>query len=279
MAFSINSSNLFSSRSINQAQDSQNKAFQRLSTFLRINSAKDDPAGSAIYQRQTAQIRGSDQAIRNANDGISFAQIAQGGLSQVTSNLQRIRELTVQASNSIVGNRDVIQAEINQLSEENSRIGETTSFGKQSVFPSGGQTVSFQVGADSDSNNQINVGLNSLENLNAVSSNQGASGIDVSSAAAAQASLDKIDADLESVSQQASSFGAIENRFGATISNLEEFSINTQAARSRIGDADIAKEVSNLIQAQLKKDISIALASQANQSQKSVLSLLGGGAR
>ena len=103
MAFSINSNNSFFQRSIGKAQTSQNQALQRLSSMLRINSAKDDVAGMAIVQRQTAQIKGSDQAIRNANDGISFAQTAQGGLSQMTSNLQRMRELAIQASNSIVG--------------------------------------------------------------------------------------------------------------------------------------------------------------------------------
>jgi len=277
MAFSINSNNGFSSRSIGNAQKSQNEVLQRLSSMLRINSAKDDAAGSAIFQRQTAAIRGTDQAIRNANDGISFSQIAQGGLSQVTSNLQRMRELAVQASNSIVGDRSAIQSEINQLSAENTRLGKSTSFGGQSIFPSGDKTITFQVGANADANNQISVDLKSLEGLNSVSSDQGGNAIDVSSAASAQSAIEQIDADLEAVSKQASNFGAIENRFGAAISNAEEFSINMQESRSRIGDADVAKEVSKLIQAQIQEKAGIFSATQANQSKKMVLSLLGGG--
>ncbi|MCF6249912.1 MAG: flagellin FliC [Methylococcaceae bacterium] len=277
MAFSINSNNGFSSRSIGNAQKSQNEALQRLSSMLRINSAKDDAAGSAIFQRQTAAIRGTDQAIRNANDGISFSQIAQGGLSQVTSNLQRMRELAVQASNSIVGDRSAIQSEINQLSAENTRLGESTSFGGQSIFPSADKTITFQVGANADTNNQISVNLKSLQSLNSVSSDQGGNAIDVSSAASAQSAIEQIDADLEAVSKQASNFGAIENRFGAAISNAEEFSINMQESRSRIGDADVAKEVSKLIQAQIQEKAGIFSATQANQSKKMVLSLLGGG--
>jgi len=275
MAFSINSTNNFSSRSINNAQKTQNEAIQRLSSMLRINSAKDDAAGSAIIQRQTAAIRGSNQAIRNANDGISFAQTAQGSLGQVTSNLQRMRELAVQAANSTTTDRGALQAEVNQLSQANTDISGSTSFGGQSVFPSSAKNVSFQVGPDSDSSNQISVNLNSLEGLNSVSSDQSGNSIDLSSVESAQLAIEQIDADLEAVSQQASNFGAVENRFSAAISNSEEFSINMQASRSQIGDADVAKEVSKMIQAQILEKASISVASQANQSKKMVLSLLG----
>lgn len=274
MPFSINSSNNFSSRSIGNAQKTQKEVFQRLSTMLRINSAKDDAAGSAIYQRQTAQIRGADQAIRNANDGISFVQTAQGGLSQVTSNLQRMRELAIQSANPTASDRGAIQAEINQLSEENTRLSGSSSFAGQSVFPSGDKTVSFQVGANAG--DQISVDLKSLQNLNSVSSDQGSNAIDISTTASSQAAIEKIDADLEAVSQQASSFGAVENRFSAVISNTESYSINLQESRSRIGDADVAKEISRLIQAQIKEKAGIASATQANQSKKMVLALLGG---
>jgi len=277
MAFSINSNNSFSSRSIGNAQKSQNEAIQRLSSMLRINSAKDDAAGSAIFQRQTAAINGSNQAIRNANDGISFVQTAQGGLEGVTSNLQRMRELAVQAANSTTTNRGAIQAEVNQLSQENTRLSGSSSFGGQSIFPSGGENISFQVGADAGDGNQISVNLNSLEGLNSVSSDQGGNAIDLSSAESAQLAIQQIDADLEAVSKQASNFGAVENRLSAAISNAEEYSINMQASRSRIGDADVAKEVSKMIQAQVLEKASIFAAAQGNQSKKMVLSLLGGG--
>lgn len=276
MAFSINSSNGFSS-SINHAQKSQEEAIQRLSSMLRINSAKDDAAGAAIVQRQTSLVRGANQAIRNANDGISFVQTAQGGLSQISSNLQRMRELAIQASNATTSNRGSIQSEINQLSEENTRLSTGSSFGGQALFPAKDSTVSFQVGADAGADNQISLDLKSLGDLNSVSSDKGGSAIDVSSAASAQTAIEQIDADLEAISQQASNFGAVENRFSAAISNAETFSINTQTARSRIADTDVAKEVSKMIQAQILEKASIASASQANQSKKMVLSLLGGG--
>ena len=275
MGISINSSNSFSSRSIADAQKTQKQVFQRLTSMLRINSAKDDAAGLAIYQRQTAQIEGSNQAIRNANDGISLSQTAQGGLEQVTSNLQRMRELAVQASNSIIGDRSSIQAEINQLSQENTRINESASFAGQSLFPSGGKSVTFHVGANTGE--QISVNLDSLDNLNSTSSDQGTNSIDVSSAATAQSAIEQIDADLEAVSKQASNFGAVENRLSAAISNTEGYSINLQESRSRIGDTDIAKELSRLIQSQIKEQAGIASITQANQSKKMVLHLLGGG--
>jgi len=280
MTFSINSGNSFSSRSIGGAQKTQNEVFQRLSSMLRINSASDDAAGSAIMQRQTAQIRGADQGIRNANDGISFVQTAQGGLGEISSNLQRMRELAVQAANGTAnsGDRSAMQAEINQLSSANTDLSKSA-FGGQSIFPSGGKNVSFQVGPDAGAGNQISVDLSSLEDLNSVSSDQGGNAIDVSSAESATAAIEQIDADIEAVSRQAGKFGAVENRFNSAISNAEEFSINTQAARSRIGDADVAKEVSRLIQAQILEKASIASATQANQSKKMVLSLLGGGIR
>jgi len=277
MAFPINSNNSFPSRSISSAQKSQNEAMQRLSSMLRINSAKDDAAGSAIFQRQTAQIRGSNQAIRNANDGISFSQTAQGELKQATSNLQRMRELAVQAANATTSNRGAIQAEVNQLSQENTRLSESASFGGQSIFPSNSKSISFQVGANADSSNQISVNLESLESLNSVNSEQGDNSIDLSSAESAQLAIKQIDADLEAVSSQASNFGAMESRLNAAISNAEESSINMQASRSRMGDADVAKEVSKLIQAQALTKASIFAASQGNQTKKMVLSLLGGG--
>jgi len=277
MTFSINSTNNFSSRSIGNVQNKQKEAIERLSTMLRINSAKDDAAGSAIFQRQTSSIRGANQAIRNASDGISFVQTAQGGLSNVTDNLQRMRELAVQAANSTTTSRGALQAEVNQLSQENTRINETSSFAGQAVFPSESQNASFQVGADGGSDNQIAVELNSLDELNSVSSGQGGNAIDLSTAESAQLAIEQIDADLEAVSQQASNFGAVEGRFSAAIASAEEQSLNTQAARSRIGDTDVAKELSKLIQAQILEKANTAVISQANQSKKMVLSLLGGG--
>lgn len=276
MAFSINSPNSFSSRSIGNAQKSQNDAIQRLSSMLRINSAKDDVAGFAIMQHQTAQIKGTNQGVRNANDGVSFSQTAQGGLGEITSNLQRMRELAVQSANATTTNRSAIQAEVNQLSQANTQISDSSAFGGQSIFPSSGKSISFQVGGNADSSNQISVNLESLDGLNSISSEQGENAIDLSTAESSQLAIVQIDADLEAVAKQASNFGAIENRLGAAISNAEQFSVNSQVSRSRIADADMAKEVSNMIKAQVLEKASIFAAVQGNQSKKMVMSLLGG---
>lgn len=277
MTFSINTTNNFSSRSIGNVQNKQKEALERLSTMLRLNSAKDDAAGSAIFQRHTSSIRGANQAVRNASDGISFVQTAQGGLSNVSENLQRMRELAVQAANSTTTSRGALQAEVNQLSQENTRINETYSFAGQAVFPSKSQNVSFQVGADEGSENQIAVELNSLDALNSVNSAQGGNAIDLSTAESAQLAIEQIDADLEAVAQQASNFGTVEGHFSAAIASAEEQALNMQAARSQIGDTDVAKELSKLIQSQILDKANTAVISQANQSKKMVLSLLGGG--
>ncbi len=274
MINSINSNTGFSVASTAAIQKKQNEALERLSTMLRINRAKDDAAGSSIVQRQTAQILGNRQGIRNASDGISFAQIAEGSLSSVSENLQRMRELAVQAANPTNRNQPALQSEVNQLSTENKRIAQTTSFAGQAVFSGNSQSISFQVGADAESNNQISAELNSLDNLNSVNPDNG--GIDLSSPQAAQQAIEQIDADLEQVNQQAAEFGALQNRFSAAIENGEISAVNGEASRSRLRDADVAKELSKLIQSQILQQANTAVTSQANQSKKLVLSLLGG---
>lgn len=277
MANSINAIQTPVARSLQSSQEQQNKAIQRLSTMLRINSARDDAAGIAIFDRLSADIIGSNQGIRNANDGISYMQTAEGGLGQMTDNLQRMRELAVQASNSTLSasDRSAIQAEVNQLSQSNAQITDSTSFAGQKVFQGGGQTLSFQVGPDAGAGNQIQAEVQSMDGLNSVQG--GSNGIDVSNVSSAQDAISRIDADLEAIAQQRASFGAVQNRLGAAISNAEEYSINSQASRSRIGDADVAKEMSRLIQGQILSQASTASYAQANQSRKMVLNLLGGG--
>lgn len=277
MGFSINSSNNFASIGINNAQKSQNDAMKKLSSMYRINSAKDDAAGAAIMQLQTAQIRGTSQAIRNTNDGISLTQTAQAGLGQVTDNLHRMRDLAVQAANGTnsASDRHALQAEMNQLSQSNTDITGSSSFNGKLLFPSNSETTTFQVGADATTADQIPVNLSSLEGLNSVSGGEGTP-VDVSQADSAQLAIDQIDADLAAVAEQSSYFGAIESRFDAAISHSESYSISTQASRSRIADTDAAKQISELIKSQILEKSSIAVAGQANQSKQMVLSLLGG---
>ena len=277
MSFAINSTNNFASIGINNAQNSQSDAMKKLSSMYRINSAKDDAAGAAIVQLQTAQIRGTDQGIRNTNDGISLTQTAQAGLGQVTDNLHRMRDLAVQAANGTnsASDRNALQSEMNQLSQSNTDITGSTSFNGKLIFPSESESVNFQVGADASAADQISVSLNSLEGLNSVSGGEGAA-IDVSQADSAQTAIDQIDADLAAVAEQSANFGAVENRFSAAIENSQSYSINTQASRSRISDTDVAKQVSELLKSQILEKSSIAVAGHANQSRQMVLSLLGG---
>jgi len=276
MSFSINSTNNFASIGINNAQNSQSDAMKKLSSMYRINSAKDDAAGASIVQLQTAQIRGTNQAIRNTNDGISLAQTAQSGLGQVTSNLHRMRDLAVQAANGTnsASDRHALQSEMNQLSQSNTDITGSSSFNGKLIFPSESESVTFQVGADASAADQISVSLNSLDGLNSVSGGEGTA-IDVSQADSAQTAIDQIDADLAAVAEQSASFGAVENRFSAAIEHSQSYSINTQASRSRIADTDVAKQVSELLKSQILEKSSIAVAGHANQSRQMVLSLLG----
>ncbi len=175
MGFSINSSSNFASIGINNAQKSQSDAMKKLSSMYRINSAKDDAAGTAIMQLQTAQIRGTSQAIRNTNDGISLTQIAQADLGQVTDNLHRMRDLAVQAANgsNSAGDRHALQAEMNQLSQSNTDITGSSSFNGKLIFPSASESTTFQVGADATAADQISVNLSSLEGLNSVRGGEG----------------------------------------------------------------------------------------------------------
>ncbi len=276
MSFAINSTNNFASIGINNAQNSQSDAMKKLSSMYRINSAKDDAAGAAIVQLQTAQIRGTSQGIRNTNDGISLAQTAQAGLGQVTDNLHRMRDLAVQAANGTnsASDRNALQSEMNQLSQSNTDITGSSSFNGKLIFPSESESISFQVGADASAADQISVSLNSLEGLNSVSGGEGTA-IDVSQADSAQTAIDQIDADLAAVAEQSAGFGAVENRFSAAIENSQSYSINTQASRSRIADTGVAKQVAELLKSQILEKSSMAVAGHANQSRQMVLSLLG----
>ncbi|MBT5231131.1 MAG: flagellin FliC [Methylococcales bacterium] len=251
MALSINASNSPLNISLNKADKGTKTAFERLSSGLKVNSAKDNAAALFTIQQQTADIRGIDQAIRNAGDGISLAQTAQGALGSVNDNNQRIRELALQAANPTVENRDGIQAEIDQLTQENSRIAETTSFNGQSLFQNG--SIDFQLGEDGGNAQQVSVDLQSLDAVSTVdTSDLNATGtVDVSSAAAAQASLSQLDSDINAVSLQSGNFGAAESRFSVSTNQLADRSVNLQEARSRIQDADIAEETARKTRSQI----------------------------
>jgi flagellin len=266
MPQTINSNivSLNAQRNLNTSQSSLATSMERLSSGLRVNSSKDDAAGLAIADRMNAQIRGINVAIRNANDGISLAQTAEGALSTVTDALQRMRELAVQALNGSNGSGDRanLDTEYQQLSQEIVRIATQTKFnGSAIIGPSAGAQV-FQVGA------------NNGDTLTVTTSSVTTVGGGVASTVSAGAALTAIDGMLDTISTSRATYGAAMSRFGFAISNLQVTGENQSAARGRIMDADFAAETSNLARAQILQQAGTAMVAQANQLPQTVLNLL-----
>ena len=250
------------SRMANQALQT---AMERLSTGKRINSAKDDAAGLAISSSMTSQIRGMSQAIRNANDGISLAQTADGALGEVTNMLQRIRELAVQSASGTYSDADRanLQSEVTQLGAQINDIVANTKFNGVAVFGSSDVTVDIQTG--SGAADQTTLTITGLD----VSA---ASGADI--ATDATTALDAVDTALTAVTSTRASLGAGQSRLESVVNNLSNQVVNLSDARSRIEDADFSAESTNLAKAQILSQASTAMLAQANQSQSNVLTLL-----
>ncbi|MVW69945.1 flagellin [Bordetella sp. 15P40C-2] len=290
---------LNSQTNLNRSASALGSAIERLSSGLRINSAKDDAAGQAIANRMTAQVKGMAQAARNANDGISLAQTAEGSLNQITDNLQRIRELTVQAQNGTNTDADLqsIQDEVNQRLQEIDRVADTTSFNGKSLLKSDATLTTYdadtgfvdQAGtaATEKSKFSIQVGANDTEVISveisaADTASLGIAGFIVAdfedAAGTAQTGttdpLATLDAAISKVDATRSNLGAVQNRFQSTISTLNNTVNNLSAARSRIEDADYAVEVSNMTRAQILQQAGTSVLAQANQVPQGVLSLL-----
>jgi flagellin len=253
-------------------------SMQRLSSGLRVNSAKDDAAGLAIADRMNSQVKGMNVAIRNSNDAISMAQTAEGALGKMTDSLQRMRELAVQSANATntTSDRDNLQAEFSQLQAEVTRLGTDTKFNGQQVLAGGTQT--FQVGADVGQTIDI-IGSDITSTASATSSAT-TSTVVISGATAAgltnaTSAITAIDAALQEITTQRATYGAAQNRFDSVISNLQVASENQSAARGRIMDADFAAETSNLSRAQILQQAGNAMIAQANQLPQQVMKLLG----
>lgn len=241
-------------------------SMERLSSGMRVNSAKDDAAGLAIAERMDAQTRGMNVAIRNANDAISMAQTAEGALGAISTNLQRMRELAVQAANVTNGATDItsLDAEYAQLDAENQRIIAVTEFNGTVVL--GAQAgIKFQVGANNSANDQIEVTTAATATSNAGT---------IASVAAAGAEIDALDADIDTITELRGTWGAAQNRFEAAISNLRVSAENSAAAHGRIVDADYAQETAALTRAQVLQQAGTAMVAQANQGPNGVLALL-----
>lgn len=268
-----NIASLNTQRALNRSQGSMQTALQRLSSGLRINSAKDDAAGLAISERFTAQIRGLNQGVRNANDAISLAQTGEGALGEITTALQRIRELAVQAVNSTNSDDDrlSLQQEVDQLQEEITRVAGTKFNGVQIVGASA-TSFTFQVGANAGDTIKVTT-------TNITSTTTGYASVvtngNLSVVADACALITAVDGYLDSVNSTRATLGAVQNRFEAVVRNGQNVAENLTASRSRIQDADFALETAALTRAQILQQAGIAMLSQANAQPQSVLSLLG----
>lgn len=288
MGVNTNVQSINAQRMAMKAQESLGTSMSRLSSGLRINSAKDDSAGLAIADRMDAQSRGMTVAIRNANDGISLTQTAEGALSNIGNMLQRMRELTVQAGNTTYTSGDVgaLNKEMAQLSNEVGRIMNGTQFNGKTVLGSDASAgFSFQVGANTsagaagDQNIAISSGdIYAASDLSAVVNTTSAGGLSAATGAAAattnSAVLSAIDNALKAVNEKRASLGAIQSRFDNTINNLNTSIENQSAARGRIVDADFAAESANLSKSQILQQASTAMIAQANQLSQGVMSLL-----
>jgi flagellin len=272
---------LVSQNNLNKSQSALGSAIQRLSSGLRINSAKDDAAGQAIANRFTANIKGLTQAARNANDGISMAQTTEGSLNEINNNLQRIRELTVQAYNGTNSSDDLnsINAEIKQRLDEIQRVADQTQFnGTKVLNGSSASGIAIQVGANdnetisiSGTDARVNTLLSGTTAITSGGLSIVTSGGVTTVTSGALAEIDKA---INNVDKMRSDLGAIQNRFESTIANLNNTITNLSASRSRIEDADYAVEVSNMTRAQILQQAGTAVLAQANQVPQTMLSLL-----
>ena len=269
-------------RNLSATQSALATSVQRLSTGLRVNSAKDDAAGLAIAERMNTQVRGMNVAIRNANDAISLAQTAEGALSKINDMGQRMRELAVQSANATnnATDRESLDAEFQALSAEIKRNLEGTSFNGTKLFAALA-TMTFQVGANNATTDQIAVVTANLTTetsmtgiLGGGAGGGGAAAADIKDVGKSREALDKLDKMLATVNAKRAEFGATQNRFEAVIQTLQVSAENQTAARSRIMDADFASETAALTRSQVLQQAGTAMLSQANSLPNNVLSLL-----
>ncbi|MBZ5755684.1 flagellin FliC [Pseudomonas sp. S5(2021)] len=283
MALTVNTNvaSLNTQRNLNSASNKLSESMQRLSTGSRINSAKDDAAGLQIANRMTRQINGLNVAVRNANDGISMAQTAEGALQESTNILQRMRSLTLQAANGSnnADDRKALNQEVVALQSELDRIAATTTFGTGTSLLDGTFTgKSFQVGAMATTNDVITFSISGTAAGSGFSSTHlGVNTVNltgVTDRASTETELTKIDTALNAIDASRASLGAVQNRFQNTINNLQNIAENSEASRGRIMDTDFAAETAALTKNQVLQQAGTAILAQANQLPSAVLSLL-----
>ena len=287
MAITMNTNvaSLSAQRNLQMTQARLTANFGRLSTGLRINTAADDAAGLAISEKLKSQIRSLSQAERNAHDGNSMLQVAEGAMNEVSGILTRMRELTVQSANSTLGvtERGFLDQEVTQLQAELDRIADVTEFNGTPLLSGGitGLTFGFQVGIGSTSADRINATIKGTRSVDlgvitggAVSS---VAGIDITTVTGAQNALSVIDRAIGDVSSRRADLGSVQNRMTVTIANLGTARENLSAANSRIRDVDVASETSEMTRNNILMQSGVAILAQANQQPSIALSLLGGG--
>ncbi|WP_445765760.1 flagellin N-terminal helical domain-containing protein [Rheinheimera sp.] len=275
-----NASSLNAQRQLLNSGGALDTAFKRLSSGFRINSAADDAAGLQISNRLTSQINGLDQATRNANDGISLAQVAEGAFEEITNSLQRMRTLAVQSQNGISNADDkaALQKEFSALRTEISRIADTTEFGGQKLLD-GDFSAKVLVGAQASADDFISVNVYNGATAGTAWDDAGlgvdAFDLSTTGGTGASAAMTAIDDAIQLVDGKRADLGAVQNRFQATIRNLSNISENVSSARARIRDTDFAKETAELTRAQILQQTSTTVLAQANQRPQAALSLLG----
>ena len=310
MALYVNTnvSSLNAKRMLSNSTNSLDTTYKRLASGLRINSAKDDAAGLQISNRLTSQINGLEQGNRNAQDGISYAQTAEGAMDEMTTMYQRIRTLALQSANGTnsAKDREALQQEVTQLCTEIDRISKDTTFGGEKLLDGSKDQVDFQVGADANQKISVSLALGAqkdkgfdIEGVATVAKNKAGKAVDTTDTAAgaatgfstdavsgkkvfniataedAQKVLENIDGFISTVDSKRAELGAVQNRLESTIRNQSNVSENVSDARSRIRDTDFATETANMTQQSIIQQASQSILSQANQRPQMALSLLG----
>jgi flagellin len=272
LTINTNIASLNAQRNLNASQGSLATSMQRLSSGLRVNSAKDDAAGLAIAERMNAQTRGMNVAIRNANDGILMSQTAEGALSQVSNLLQRMRELAVQARNATnsSSDKDSLNKEFSQLQQEISRVLAGTTFNGKHILGADATALTFQIGANTTADDTITIATTdmSMDTTITAVTNTTTALIDASATLGAIGTvIDNIDKALDSVNDTRATYGATQSRFDSIISNLQVGVENQSAARSRIMDADFASETANMSRAQVLQQAGTAMSPRPTSSR------------
>jgi flagellin len=277
-AIATNTAALNAAASASSVDRDMETSMARLSTGKRINSASDDAAGVAISSRLSAEIRGTDQAIRNSLDGQALIDTAEGAHKEIENILQRMREVTIQAANDTNNTQDRanLQAEVEAMTTEIDRIAGTTTWAGANLMNAATTEFSFQVGAATGAQNQIAVTISKMNATGLSVGTGSASSIDVSTDDKARSGTDLIDTAIKDVNIQRSKLGAVSNRLNHTVNNLTNISSNLSAAKGGIEDADFALETTNLAKNQILQQASTAMLAQANASKQNVLSLLQG---